>query len=132
MRGKIECLKWLFDNPGKVLKTENFLFCDVRYIEDEGVVEWLSLENIWVNGTDFTMFDRCEWQPEPQKVTWQEAIEAWTNGKEIKCIYGDRTSVYKSTIDTEDEMLLDDINLEKNEYTTVAKDEIKHGTWFIL
>ena len=61
------------------------------------------------------------WQEIIQPVTWQEAIEAWANGKTVKCVDDEgKAWTYKQKwlVASEDDNAL-------------ALNEIKYGTWYI-
>lgn len=62
----------------------------------------------------------AEWAEIKEPVTWQEAIQAWIDGKNIYCILGDETYKY-----TGHDILGDDYCFG------IGKDELVLGKWYI-
>jgi len=54
-------------------------------------------------------------------VTWQEAIEAWANGKTIRCI---KENGCELTFKGHQEFLRDEVD-------ALDRNQITHGTWYI-
>lgn len=72
----------------------------------------------WFGGN---IYQEADWQEVKQPVTWQEAIEAWVNGKTVKCVDDEgKAWTYKQKwlVASEDDNAL-------------ALNEIKYGTWYI-
>ena len=62
------------------------------------------------------------WEEVSQEVTWQEALEAWANGKDIKSVIYDEEIFYKH-----EERYLEDQNGD-----AISSDELTEGKWYIL
>ena len=60
-----------------------------------------------------------DWQLVRQPVTWQEAIQAWADGKTIKCEHGQITFVYNH----DDEFFGNHSGVHKRLFTK--------GTWYV-
>ncbi len=60
------------------------------------------------------------WEIVKQSVTWQEAIQAWANGKTIKTESSDGIRTYKRTTNSLQSVL-----------GGVTKDEILNGKWYV-
>ena len=63
--------------------------------------------------------DEDDWQPVRQPVTWQEAIQAWADGKTIKCEHGQITFVYNP----DDEFFGNHSGVHKRLFT--------NGSWYV-
>ena len=61
-----------------------------------------------------------DWQLVRQPVTWQEAIQAWADGKTIKTESSDGIRTYKRTTNSLQSVL-----------GGVTKDEILNGKWYV-
>ena len=68
------------------------------------------------------------WQLVRQPVTWQEAIQAWAEGKTIKCVVPQKYS--NGTRDIEFVFQCEDFLIDNNEEPPY-KNHFEHGTWFI-
>lgn len=64
----------------------------------------------------------CKWELVQEPVTWQEAIEAWANGKTIECRIYEDINIYKPGYVEE---------LVDLENFAVSMEEILEGTWYI-
>ena len=63
-----------------------------------------------------------DWEEVQTEVTWQEAIEAWANGHDIKSIIYGEEIFYKH----------EDGHLEDQNGDAVSLDELTEGKWYIL
>ena len=82
----------------------------------------------WESGhTHLSPLDR--WEEVPQEVTWQEALEAWANGKTVKCIARGYDNVYQKYDAIND---CDDSFLVEENGNPVDAYEILEGRWYIL
>ncbi len=128
MIGIKECVNWMVDNPGKnLIRKHEQEVLKVKYDRfeiSEGTFSWCIMMEKH-KGVSLTIFEKHEWQPEPQKVTWQEAIEAWADGKEVGIDYDNDYVIYRIHI-------FGDGSLDKDSIITFTPEAIKHGTWFIL
>jgi hypothetical protein len=81
----------------------------------------------WESGhTHLSPLDK--WEEIPQEVAWQEAIEAWANGKIIKCTARGYDNIYQQydvVDDCYDSFLLDEVGNPLDAY------EILEGKWYI-
>lgn len=110
-----EMLKELTENPNK-------RFCSTKNKSDCvsnncGKVEWIDGNHFYPSW----ILDE-EWEEAPQEVTWQEALEAWANGKDIKSVIYDEEIFYKH-----EEGYLEDQNGD-----AISFDELTEGKWYIL
>jgi hypothetical protein len=64
---------------------------------------------------------KTDWEIVCEPVTWQEAIQAWAEGKTVKCVLN---SFYEGYI-------FNDFHCKANTQTILSKDMIKGGTWYI-
>ena len=62
-----------------------------------------------------------DWQEVKQPVTWQEALEAWVNGKRVICKLNEETYAYHISC-----LLLVD-----QDANALSDSEIQRGTWYI-
>lgn len=72
-----EVLKALEENPEK-----EFECVGMRLIRESGTYRFI---NVNTRERNFYMGVDNDWQEIKKPVTWQEALEAWANGKPIKC-----------------------------------------------
>lgn len=123
-----EVLKALEENPKKVfecnlisgfkalMSTRNGYF-DLKIFNcygeliSQGIKGGAFNENISVNN---------DWHEVKQPVTWQEAVEAWMNGKTIRCTMQGSDFVF----DGYKPKLRDQID-------TIGRIQLKEGTWYI-
>lgn len=110
-----EALKELEENPKKVFKSNNG-FGEVTLGYSNGI-EFIGVQKT-KNGTFLS--ELREWQEVKQPVTWQEAIEAWVNGKTIKCTMQGSDFVF----DGYKPKLRDQID-------TIGRIQLREGTWYI-
>jgi len=102
----------------EIEKDKNKVFESTDYgrvrLKSVGRQEHLTIENASQNSSGvFINFDR-DWKEVKQSVTWQEAIEAWVNGKTIRV-----------------EMPLGDETRFWGNRLAFSTHEIKDGKWFI-
>jgi hypothetical protein len=120
-----EMLKELTENPKKRFKRKNW----------EGV--YICSKNGFIcdsNGDRYGIYDVMEdldggWEELPREVTWQEALEAWANGKTVKCAARGYDNIYQKydvVDDCDDPFLLDEVGNPLDAY------EILEGKWYIL
>jgi len=64
-----------------------------------------------------------EWELVPQEVPWQEAVQAWIEGKTITGVYKKSKHVYRSNGIY--------ARFEDNEDMPLNKIELTHGKWYI-
>lgn len=120
-----EVLKELEENPEKRFKSFN------RTLGIENVLE-LSESHLYLkrtnlhgeelpSDTDSGGFNgniniHADWQEVKQPVTWQEAIEAWANGKAVKCECEGGVTFFKPP---------------RQSSACFTDKLITHGTWYI-
>ena len=105
-----EALKELEENPDKKFKSVNYNQEDIIISMGAGCYD-----------LPFRVLDsNRDWQEIKQPVTWQEAIEAWANGKPIKCVINGGSTLYKSKSGLQDSL-----------GWAVSPVHIKNGTWYI-
>ena len=110
-----EMLKELTENPNKVFENQNGLkvrTCDGVLCYDEDLHRYGAL---FVGDTE-------DWEEVPTEVTWQEAVQAWANGKDIKSVIYDEEIFYRHI-----EGYLEDQNGD-----AISLDELTEGKWYIL
>ena len=106
-----EMLKELTENPNKRFRLPSWE--DGRYITatNTGLIvnEILELANV--------SRLKVDWEILPQEVTWQEALEAWAKGREIKCVLEGESIRYSN-----------------NQISTsyMGSGQILKGKWYIL
>ena len=81
-----EVIKATKEDPTKVYKNENGY--SVKFT-DEGILAWFDDSGKTVNKN--TAYD---WQLVRQPVTWQEAIQAWADGKKVSYKYSCDEAMY--------------------------------------
>ena len=65
---------------------------------------------------------KATWQLVRTPVTWQEAIQAWADGKAVKCIFKHQSG----------EFLFNAFHAKSNPMSTpLSRDMIKAGVWFV-
>lgn len=101
-----EAMKKLDENPNKVFKN--------RYGVMTAKDGWASIDG----RTTFPMED--VWEEVKQPVPWQEAIQAWIDGCDIRCEGGGRVSKFKNG-----SLLLDNLECPPSKWM------MKNGTWYI-
>ena len=72
--------------------------------------------------------DKYKWQLVRTPVTWQEAIQAWLDGKTIRCVVPQEYS--NGTRDIEFVFQCEDFLINNNEEPPY-KSYFKYGTWYI-
>lgn len=107
-----EVLKALDENPEKEFKCGG-----VRLICEFGTYRFT---NVTTQERAFYMGADNDWQEVKQPVTWQEAIEAWTNGKTIRCEDGGFDCLFSGG----KSVLTDSVG-------PIDKYQITKGTWYI-
>jgi len=129
-----EVIKALEANPSKTFETTKYgrrnevsvgsaHYFRFRVFEEDGTEIDNHIESGGFN--DNVRID-ADWQEIGQEVTWQEAIEAWANGKTISCTLNDKSFLYEGGalfLETGYEYLVDQIQ--------PSKLQIKNGTWYI-
>ena len=110
-----EALKELEENPKKVFESS---LVGVEYkISSDGEVTAFEATG------KFTGLNNCrDWQEVKQPVTWQEAIEAWADGKKIRCVIGKAEYIFGRSPYREFQ--------DQNDYG-LAPEHITKGTWYI-
>ena len=107
-----EVIKELTDDPTKVFKGKDGWF--IKFAE-EGNLTWFN--DKFVGYAVFTVkqdeLDE-DWQLVRQPVTWQEAIQAWSEGSDIKECFPRSERLYRSG---------DTIHLNEN--------DVLNGTWYV-
>ena len=127
-----EVLKELEENPKKRFKSIKRM-SDVESVLWIGSNDYLYLERKKLDGTKLPVDKSsggfngniniyADWQEVKQPVTWQEAIEAWMNGKTIGVTQKD---IEKRFYEGKDYLLRDQHG------DSVSEDEIAEGTWYI-
>ena len=118
-----EVVKILMENPrlrfeAKINKKKSNMWIDTDGDLVMDVVktapDYPITDNEWLN---------AEWQLVETPVTWQEALQAWTEGKTIKREFGDN----EGTI-----YLGEDILLKDKHGMSLSKHEMVMGQWFII
>jgi len=100
-----EMIKELTENPKKVFMRDY----DELVVKVDKTTETLS----WESGHEHLCIDD-EWVEVKQPVTWQEALEAWANGKSLRLLINDR--IY---------------HLVPSKFI-IAQEDIEKGKWYIL
>lgn len=111
-----EVLKELEENPMKVFESS---LAGLKYkILLDG--ETIAFE---ASTGKFTGLSNCrDWQEVKQSVPWQEALEAWANGKRIRCVIGKAEYIFGRSPYREFQ--------DQNDYG-LAAEHITKGTWYI-
>ena len=108
-----EALKALDENPKKIFKS-NEGFGEVT-LEYRNGIKFIGIQKT-INGAFLS--ELRYWQEVKQPVPWQEAIEAWANGKRIK-------------YENEHGCLTYSGNTLKDELGPLASYQLTTGTWYI-
>lgn len=103
-----EALKALDENPKKV-----FSCAGMRVTVVSGAYKFT---NVNTRKSEFWIGKDNDWQEVKQPVTWQEALEAWANGREITLI-----NVHKEL-----RRITQEVGL-----LCLSKEKIINGTWYI-
>ena len=94
------------------------------YVNDSGTLESKTYYfEICARGTSIGKAGNIDfdgWEIVRQPVTWQEAIQAWVDGKTIKTESSDGIRTYKRTTNSLQSVL-----------GGVTKDEILNGKWYV-
>ncbi len=109
-----EMIKKLSKNPKLKAKSDEWIV----YIDKRGSFHMLD-PNGDEEELNLTIFD--EWEIIEEPVSWQEAIQAWLNGKDVYCVSDD----VKINISGENNVL-EDVN-----HLYLTKDDFKNGKWYI-
>ena len=107
-----EVLKALEENPKKRF-TSKFGSMSAEIFADDLSVNFMHTESL-----ELSLDASRDWQEVKQPVTWQEAIEAWANGKLIK-------------YENEHGCLTYSGNTLKDEIGPLASYQLTTGTWYI-
>lgn len=84
---------------------------------DEGLLAWHRLNGDFSGLYTFHRCDRTEWELLRRPVTWQEAIQAWVEGKK------------KVTVSTP--FGLESQEVKKSRGSIITEYEITNGTWYV-
>ena len=112
-----QMIKELSENPNSVFENQT----GVKVLTCDGILcyyETLHSVDILFVG------DKEEWTKVPQEVTWQRAIEAWANGKDIKCVM-DGLTTFKGYHNG-------NIYMQDDDHYGVDGSQILQGKWYIL
>lgn len=109
--------EYIFGNQKHVLKCSNmgYFYLDIYY--DNEIVE----SKTAMGGFNGNIDIKWSWQEVKQPVTWQEAIQAWLDGKRIKL---EKPVTDKSGI-------LGSLIGPMNDGIYITKEEFEHGKWYI-
>lgn len=109
-----EAFKALEENPKKVFKDK---FSRTIHINDKGGIQFNGVNIVRAKTFGVCYIDpKVDWQEVKQPVTWQEAIEAWANGKKIRCKCEGGETFFRPS------------NVSSACFTAKL---ITHGTWYI-
>lgn len=120
-----EVLKALEENPKKVFECDTgsrIKFFDNKlywYDKHDNPKEVFEIRDKR-SGTGLCHNTGDIWQEIKQPVPWQEAIEAWVNGKTIKCTFNNSDFVfdgYKPKL--------------RGQVDTIDRSQLQKGTWYI-
>lgn len=113
----LEMMNKLYENPKLKAKSHNCTFSNDILINDSGALIW---ENSRKNGSlsngDYYLFECCtvnmlaDWEIIQEPVTWQEAIQAKLDGKNVYFI---KTNGCKYVLDDNLEIFLDNFKTSK-------------------
>lgn len=109
-----EALKALDENPEK-----EFGCAGMRLTRDLGAYRFI---NVVTEERAFYMGACNDWQEIKKPVTWQEALEAWANGKTITCVFRGSKYTYLGVSPS---------LITNRGQSPLAKPEISDGTWYI-
>lgn len=110
-----EMIKELSENPDKKFKSKDGIIvynlgCGIYFDNDEGKrIEYA-----------INIYDK--WKEVKEPVTWQEAIQAWVEGKTIYCILQDNQDSYK--------YIYSGTGFRNNKIC-ISRKEIVEGNWYI-
>ena len=117
-----EMIKELTENPHKKFKSNKEP--DRHVFIQDGVLKWQSGKEFTlnVNQNKFSgTLNQYEWEEVKQPVTWQEAIQAWVDGKEVICMLNRAALEYAPS----------NFWMENQYQTGISYREIKEGEWYI-
>ena len=109
-------MKALEENPKKVFK--NDINREIS-ISAQGGIAFIDV--YFQNGNCYIDPSK-DWHEVKQPVTWQEAIEAWANGKRIRCVINKAEFIFEKRHYREFQ--------DQNDYG-LAVEQITKGTWYI-
>jgi len=112
-----EMLKELTENPNKRFRLPSW--------DKDEFITGGGRDIVGHEGQMYVLGHNCiddGWEEVPTEVTWQEAIEAWANGKDIKSVIYDEEIFYKH----------EDGHLEDQNGDAISLDELTEGKWYIL
>ena len=118
-----EVVKSLTENPAlSGVAVIDFIRYEL-YVDDSRTLQSAShYLQLGTNGTSIGKAGNIDfdgWEIVKQPVTWQEAIQAWADGKTIKCEHGQITFVYNH----DDEFFGNHSGVHKRLFT--------NGTWYV-
>ena len=108
-----EMIKELTENPKK--KFNNEYGSTIRHNGSSLVWEDGSIAQLT------KQFIEGNWEEVKQPVTWQEAIQAWVDGKEVICMLNRAALEYAPS----------NFGMENQYQTGISYREIKEGEWYI-
>lgn len=125
-----EMLKELTENPKKRFRLPSW--GDGRYITAMGT--GLIVNEIHKPANVNRL--KVDWEMLPQEVPWQEAIEAWVNGKCVKSVLNQEEHIYNESqgfVSDQYYSLQDNSDvLATWSFHTLTKEEILDAKWYIL
>lgn len=121
-----EMIKELTENPNKKFKNKKDGY-KVQMINGLLVYPFYNSEHELQSSDWFLVADNAlemEWKEVKEPVTWQEAIEAWIDGKTIYCLLNGEKFIYERS------------PLRKSLYDTewkssISAAELMNGDWYI-
>lgn len=126
-----EVIKALTENPK--LRFRNNSHSYVQINNEDGSIVWSNKDgsSVGPNLDRFILYSNgpccdnlhIEWEIVHQEVTWQEAIQAWVDGKEVYFTLNGSVQLY---LDDGSQYLRTLAGCK-----TISKDEISKGNWFI-
>lgn len=109
-----KALKELDENPEKKFSSK------FERVDADVFIEGISLKVVHQGVVVLALDVNRDWQEVKQPVTWQEALEAWVNGKTIKCTIQGSDFIF----DGYKPKLRDQID-------TIGRIQLREGTWYI-